>query len=67
MYAIQYQRVTGETGIYQTRYRTYSEALGAVQALLSIDRIPHSYKYSIIEKKSDNQINTPNYESIQRI
>lgn len=49
MYAIQYTRCTGENGQYSTTYKTYSQALGAIQALLMIDRVPHAYKYEIIE------------------
>lgn len=49
MYAIKWTRCTGERGQYSTTYKTYSQALGAVQALLMIDRLPHAYKYEIIE------------------
>lgn len=49
MYAIKWTRCTGENGQYSTTYKTYSQALGAVQALLMIDKVPHAYKYEIIE------------------
>lgn len=49
MYAIKWTRCTGESGQYSTTYKTYSQALSAVQSLLTIDRVPHAYKYEIIE------------------
>lgn len=53
MYAIRYTRITGETGVFPTRYESKLRAQRA-KCILACLRDADAYKYEIIEIKGNS-------------